>query len=220
MHKVIVERPRRLGSTWKNRKTARRLSESERRQALENDEDYDSGPQRASSARHQKWLNENLAPLRRYLMRQVERPWNKVYSEICRTIDTRSAIGLHVLQHLEQFITLDAFMQDGVVYERNCGQARPVSGLYVHPRTGLIRLAKRRRSQNERSELTLVGVSETLEYEKIEGLWFQMEYRMLATEELPEYPMGCGPTARRVLVRKRQCDRKTIQQIEQGKLME
>ncbi len=220
MHKVIVERPRILRSTWKNRKTARRLSESERRQAIENNEDYDSGPRRASSARHDKWLNENLAPLRRYLMRQVGRPWNKVYSEICRTIDTRSAIGLHVLQHLEQFITLDAFMQDGVVCERSWGGTRPVTGLYVHPRTGLIRLAKRRQSPKKRSELTLVGISETLEYEKIEGLWFRMEYRMLASEELPEYPMGCGPAARRVLIRKRQCDRKTIRQVEQGKILE
>ena len=28
-----------------------------------------------------KSLNENLAPLRRYLVRQVDRPWNKVWSE-------------------------------------------------------------------------------------------------------------------------------------------
>jgi hypothetical protein len=218
MHKVIVERPRRLGSTWKNRKTARRLSESERRQALENDEDYDSGPQRASSARHDKWLNENLAPLRRYLMRQLGRPWDKVYSEICRTIDTRSAIGLHVLQDIEQFITLDAFMEDGVVCERNWGYVRAVTGLYVHPVTGLIRLAKRRQSQRKRAEPTPVGISETLEYEKIDGLWFRMEYRMLEPDELVEHPKGCGPEARRVLIQKRQCDRKTIRQIEQDEL--
>src|SRR5258708_38763728 len=100
MQKVMVDRQRRVGSNWKNRKTALRLSETQRAQAIANAEDYDGGSGRASSARHQKHLNENLAPLRRYLMAQVGRPWDKVYGEIRGTIDTRSAIGLHVLQHL------------------------------------------------------------------------------------------------------------------------
>src|SRR5438309_9686382 len=30
----------------------------------------------------EKWLNENLAPLRRYLESNVGRPWSKVYAEI------------------------------------------------------------------------------------------------------------------------------------------
>jgi hypothetical protein len=143
MHKVIVERPRMLRSKWKNRKTALRLSASERAQAITDAEDYDSGHSRASSARHEKELNENLAPLKRYLMAQVGRPWDKVYSEICRTIDTRSVIGLHVLQHVDGFIALETFMQDGKVYERGWCSAREVSGLYVHPVTGIIRLPKR-----------------------------------------------------------------------------
>jgi hypothetical protein len=144
MHKVIVERPRVLRSKWKNRKTALRLSESQRAQAMVEAEDYDGGPTRASSARHEKDLNENLAPLRRYLLRQAGRPWDKVYSEICRTIDTRAAIGLHVLQHLEGFIARNTFLENGRVYERRRNHATEVRGLYVHPVTGIIRVAKRR----------------------------------------------------------------------------
>jgi hypothetical protein len=213
MHKVIVERPRMLRSKWKNRKTALRLSASERAQAIGEAEDYDSGQPRASSARHEKHLNENLAPLKRYLMAQVGRPWDKVYSEICRTIDTRSAIGLHVLQHVEGFIALDTFIQDGKVYERGWCSAGEVHGLYVHPVTGIIRRAKRRASQPKRPELYLVAMSEMFEYEKLDGLWFQMEYRPCHPRELAQ-----NPRMRRVLVRKSQCDRKTIRQIEQGTL--
>jgi hypothetical protein len=77
MHKVIVERPRMLRSKWKNRKTALRLSESQRAQAIRDAEDYDSVHPRASSARHEKYLNENLALLKRYLMQQMGRPWDK-----------------------------------------------------------------------------------------------------------------------------------------------
>ena len=213
MHKVIVERPRRLGSSWKNRKTALRLSASERSQAITDAEDYDSGHRRASSARHEKGLNENLAPLKRYLMAQVGRPWNKVYSEICRTIDTRSAIGLHVLQHVEDFIAVDTYIENGQVFERNRRWFMRSRGLYVHPVTGIIRLPKRRQSKPKRPELSLVAVSEMFEYEKIDGLWFQMEYRACRPDELAQ-----NPGMRRVLVRKSQCDRKTIRQIEQGKL--
>jgi hypothetical protein len=207
MHKVIVERPRMLRSKWKNRKTALRLSEDQRAQAIGDPEDYDGGPPRASAARHEKDLNENLAPLRRYLMRQVGRPWDKVYSEICRTIDTRSAIGLHVLQHVDGFIALDTFIENGRVCQRKWRVVKEVSGLYVHPVTGIIRLAKRRHPRPKRSELNLVAIHEMLEYEKIDGLWFQMEYR------------PCDPAAGealRVLVRKQQCDRKTVHRIEAG----
>jgi len=135
-----------LRSKWKNRKTALRLSVSQRAQAIVEAEDYDSGPVRASSARHEKDLNENLAPLRRYLQRQAGRPWDIVYSEICRAIDTRAAIGLHVLQHLEGFIARNTFLENGRVYERRRNHVTEVRGLYVHPVTGIIRIAKRRPS--------------------------------------------------------------------------
>jgi|HubBroStandDraft_3_1064219.scaffolds.fasta_scaffold180203_2 hypothetical protein len=220
MHKVIVERPRMLRSKWKNRKTALRLSESQRAHAIAEAEDYDGGSPRASSARHEKHLNENLAPLRRYLRRQVGRPWDKVYSEICRTIDTRSAVGLHVLQHVEGFIALDTFLENGRIYERGWYHPSEVQGLYVHPLTGIVRLAKRRPSTLKRSELNLVAVSETLEYEKIDGLWFQMEYRLREPDELVEfqgrmYRAGAlGRYAPRELIRKSQCDRTTIRRIE------
>jgi hypothetical protein len=212
MHKVIVERPRILRSKWKNRKTALRLSESQRAQAIGDAEDYDGGSPRASSARHQKHLNENLAPLQRYLMRQVGRPWEKVYSEICRTIDTRSAVGLHVLQHVDGFISLDTFIENGRVYERRCCRVEEVRGLYVHPVTRIIRIAKRRQSRPKRAEVSLVAISEMIEYEKIGGLWFQMEYRPCGPNELVERSAGA---ALRVLVRKQQCGRKTIRRIEQ-----
>ena len=34
-----------------------------------------------------KWLNENLSALRRYLVRNVGRPWSKVYGEISAVLD-------------------------------------------------------------------------------------------------------------------------------------
>ena len=220
MNKIIVERPRR-GSWQKSRKTARRLSPTERARAIHATEDYDSGPDRASSARHSKWLNENLAPLRRYLTKQVGRPWTKVYAEIRKNIDTRSAIGLHVMQHLFDFIAVNVEMEGGVLYEMGRFGRHPVRGLYVHPRTGIIRAAKPRKAAPKRPERTLIAVSETVEYEKIDGLWFRMLYRLRDADELvPGWDgtlvraIELGLRSTRELIHKQQCDRKTIRRLE------
>ncbi len=227
MHKVIVERPRILRGGWSNRKTSARLSAAQCAEATDADEDYDSGPKRASSARHGKWLNENLAPLRRYLLKQVGRPWDKVYSEIRSIVDTRSAIGLHVLQHLAGFVSLNSFLRDGVVYEQSWGGAAPVKGMYVHPVTGLLRCTKnwrRRKKQEppEKQELTFARDSDTVTYEKIDGLWFRLEYRRLDADEFVERGDGSvvraselGPGPHMTLIRKQQCDRKTTQRIQE-----
>ena len=72
MARVIVERPR--VRPHNNRKG--------RRWALEDLPSHE-GMRRAAALRgDRKELNENLAPLRRYLEGQVGRPWDKVYAEI------------------------------------------------------------------------------------------------------------------------------------------
>jgi hypothetical protein len=51
-----------------------------------------------------KELNENLSPLRRYLERQVGRPWNKVYSEIAEHLRPDNVVQQHVRDHLRNFV--------------------------------------------------------------------------------------------------------------------
>jgi len=221
MHKVIVERPRELRSNWKNLKTAQRLGLDQRMQAQNEPDDYDSGPSRAPVARHSKWLNENLAPLRRYLFKQVGRPWNKVYSEICQSIDTRSAIGLHVLQHIEDFVKRDVFFENGVPYTRVYKYIHPVEGMYVHPVTGLIRIAKVREAPVEPKPFEVVRLSRTSEFRKIDGLWFRVEFRLVGPDEFIELEDGrkvraSGAGIQRLMIDKRQCDGKTIRKIEAG----
>jgi hypothetical protein len=139
MHKVIVERPRR-GSRLPSGKTALRLSPARVGRALEEGDGYDGGPRRPQRALRDKEFNEHLAPLRRFLRRQVGRPWNKVYSEIRQGIDTRSALGLHVMQHLLQYVETVTFLDGRDVYTHGWrGRPVPVSGLYVHPVSGLLR---------------------------------------------------------------------------------
>jgi hypothetical protein len=184
------------------------------RSAVESTDDYDGGPTHASSGRRDKWLNENLAPLRRYLHAQIGRPWNKVFSEIRKNLDTRSALGLHVMQHLYQFIHVRSVLHDGAIYslhEYRCGP-QPVDGLYVHPVTGLIRYIKPKPRTHRNwwepppdAKPDFVQLSQITAYEKLDGLWFRAEYTT-------------GANGIKILVSKRQCDRKTIRRIERGEL--
>jgi len=103
-----------------------------------------------------KQLNENLAPLRRFLERQVNRPWNKVHSEISARINGRSTVQAHVLTHLKNLIYLDVeHVAPGP--DAPCGlrsrqsqwffgfQRLKPGALYVDPKDGIIKRARRRK---------------------------------------------------------------------------
>jgi len=212
MQKVIVERPR-YGSWQKNHKSGARVQAAHAEMAIQWSDDFDSGPSRASSARRDKHLNENLAPLERYLARQLGRPWDKVFSEIRKNLDTRSALGIHVMQHLGQFVTIQTTMIDDVVYGRHCGGFVPVKGLYVHPLTGLLQFKKyppRAKRWADPSEPNFVRIDGDTGYVKIDGLWF------LAVYGDPDPKKLATGHPSRSIVSKRQCDTRTIRKIESG----
>lgn len=134
MDKLICERER-IGSDNRSKKIGSRIS-------LKNDFDSDFGPTFIPNGRRRvygyksKELNENLSPLYRFLNASIGRCWDDVYSDIRTNIDTRSAIGLHIMQHLydriEQFPIIVAGVPYGPYYNRE------VDGLYIHPETRLL----------------------------------------------------------------------------------
>lgn len=139
MSKVIVERPR-GGRSWPARPG--------RTRALADD---DGEPLRAKGAREPKGparksksLNENLAPLRRFLESQAGRPWNKVYAELSENLKPTSTVQQHVRDHVEDFVAVKTRMRAGEVYVagrwgRDMSLKESYQRLYVHPRTGLLR---------------------------------------------------------------------------------
>lgn len=135
LYKVIVERPR----AWKGG--------YERAARLRDDHD---GPARLGMRAGYAGveLNENLAPLRRYLLSQVGRPWDKVFSEICTGIDRRNTVQQHIHQHIEDFIATRVRIQGEALVDLTSWHRFPkVAGirqqLFVDPRTGLIRINKK-----------------------------------------------------------------------------
>jgi hypothetical protein len=147
MSKVIVERAR-PGSSWH---VARRLHRLDPKQIAVSEDADDPFPLRigharaASLGKFRKCLNENLAPLRRYLNSQVGRRWDDVFSDISANIRLDNAVQKHVRDHVQDFVAVTTFLQDGEIFivdrygrPQALAHTRWPPSLYVHPVTGVL----------------------------------------------------------------------------------
>lgn len=131
-----------------------------------------------------KDLSDVLNPLKGYLRANLGRPWDKIYSELCQNLDRRSVSGNHVFQHIWDFVAKNCWIgqETRKVYElHNRGWSSLVNGFYVHPFTGLLKEQKLPSKKSERAvkkakePVTLIKLSPTSWYEKLEGIWYYLE---------------------------------------------
>ena len=191
MAKVIVERPRRGGGVRTPKGERRR----EQRLGLAQLRKHEGIKRRWGN--DLKGLNENLAPLRRFLRSRCGKPWDKVYAEICERINRNSAVQLHIWQHLVQFVCTSTIEVDGEVRDSKGEGVRPE--FYVHPRTGLLRLNERYRDRHwrlfgtvrpavpESDPLTLAFLDWTRLCQKVDGVWYEFKIRPLPESGPPVY---------------------------------
>ena len=148
MANVVTERPRR-GHGNKSKKTTGRSI-----RGYDPDRDYDEATRLPVARGRQygyeaKEFSDLINPLGRYLRSCIGRPWNKVHSELSHRLDRRSLSGLHIWGHIRWEIETDCYIgEDRLAYsnDRTYGLSEyPVDGLYVHPKTGLIREQRRPR---------------------------------------------------------------------------
>jgi hypothetical protein len=174
MAKVIVERPRH-GPRQKYRKGYRK-----RWQKL-NPEDWPHHESIYAKGRS-KFFNEHLGPLRRYLRKQVGRPWNKVFSEICQNLRVDSAVQSHVRDHLEDFVETRVIDVDGVLCSSNHPVGWPLvrsswKEFYVCPRTGLLRTIRSRKVLRQKTPVERIKIDENREYRLMNGIWYELALR-------------------------------------------
>ena len=129
MFEVIIERPRwgsRMGHPRRAKRMDAKVTAARDPDALLSKLGMQRG---AKFARSSKSLNENLAPLRRYLEKQVNRPWDKVWSEICENLSTASTVQQHVRDHIVDFVAVQSFAKNGVVFvaRRHHGAPLPLT---------------------------------------------------------------------------------------------
>jgi hypothetical protein len=168
MAKVIVERPRRLDSAARR---GRAVAHDVKPKII----GLRRGVQEVGGF---KMLNENLAPLRRYLDRQVGRPWNKVYSEIAAGLKVTSTVQQHVRDHISDFVQLHPSEQ---VRQYRWSQRPWFQPLYVDPADGLLKRTERHpwvKALAARTKpvpaVDRIRLGEGLELRRIAGLWFEV----------------------------------------------
>lgn len=138
MAKVIVERPRTGGKGG-------------RPPRYEKNADMDDLPVKEGMRRRhsedRKELNENLRPLERYLNKQVGRPWDKIWADICKNLRNDSAVQKHVRDHVWNFVEKNVVMKNNIPHysqRYTSGPLRPLhkGDLYIHPGTGILTRVK------------------------------------------------------------------------------
>ncbi len=111
----------------------------------------ESMTKRYKAAWDYKEFNENFNPLFGMVRKNANRPWDKVYSELCRNFNMSSVINQHILTHLFDFVETKTKMVDGIVhchntYNRHGDDYIPLKNsyceYYVHPVDGLLKRNK------------------------------------------------------------------------------
>ncbi|MGB0907228.1 MAG: hypothetical protein ACPGVT_07025 [Maricaulaceae bacterium] len=190
MFKVIVERPRR-GSRYAIKSKIRYDKHSDRSRV--------TGKRLVMEATGcTKYLNENLAPLRRYLGRQIGRRWDDVFSEICARLDTGSTVKMHVREHLDDFVTRKVWRDDeGVLMaSAHWGDVVKLSDVwgyyFVYPDDGTlqdiraycrkngIKHRRKRWTDTYRKDQTAIRanikrVSDVIWHVCLRGIWYRFE---------------------------------------------
>ena len=177
MFEVIIERPRWNGGRGSHGKGRRAEPRRQHDAPLW---------EPVSLGRGTKSLNENLAPLRRFLERRVGRPWDAVRGEICALITPRSAVQKHVLDHVKQMVEENAVLIDGRPHhpggslghcQRSPILCRGWGGFYVCPRTGVLRVATERRPRPKREpDPDVKRVDDLHEARRIGGVWYLVTF--------------------------------------------
>jgi hypothetical protein len=137
MFKVIVERPRWGASHVKSAKLKGKVSQGIKQIGLKR--------HAGIGAPYTKSLNENLAPLVRFLRSRRGKSWDAVFSEICAGLDTGSTVKMHVRQHIEDYVLTrisigrhGEWMFEGEVLERE-GRWFRRRPFFVDPQDGLLK---------------------------------------------------------------------------------
>lgn len=107
-------------------------------------------------ARHNggsKYLTDDLEPLIRYLRSNVGQHWDKVYSDLSRSLDRSTTIGQHVFDHLKHMVHTNGVKDDRRLITHDGRAPRDITDgswfrvpeFYVHPKSGVLMQIKPKR---------------------------------------------------------------------------
>lgn len=204
--KVLCEQPR--PRSWDKYRNYRNLDKFERQydDAFDDDDGepfagVGSGYRESMKYRfgyNAKSFGEHLSPLYGLIRKNVGRKWDKVYSELKKNFDARSAAGNHIFQHLYDQLAnpSETFIgDDGKVWigPRRYFGAQALRDsyyeFYVDPRDGILKRNLKRKTYRQvyrqrqleaerKAAKTKRVVDKTTELHFINGVWFEVKYQV------------------------------------------
>lgn len=138
-----------------------------------------------------KEFTDVLNPLRGLLEKNVGRPWDDVYSELCKGLDRRSVTGQHVFTHLWDYVDRNTVVcVDGKIrcWSNSGGYYGTPDHFYVHPVTGILCANPDRfrgwgwYKVKENADVDYLPIWKREDglggegYKRIDGLWYQVEW--------------------------------------------
>lgn len=183
MLKVLVERERYHGDGGK----------SKPHKGYDKNKEIDDLPSLEGMSRRsgkEKHSSFNYSILRRFLEKNVNRLWNDVYSEICRNISKKSKSGIWIHENLWWIVRKNVSIINDTPHYLNRYAHGFVelnnNDLYICPKTGLLRIHKcSKKVSTEKKEVTLINVSDTIRYEKIDGIWYEVTVVSYESNKVP-----------------------------------
>ena len=95
-----------------------------------------------------KYFNDNLEPMIRFLNSMVGKNWNKVHATLCSRLSKRTVAGLHVFNHLYDFVHVNTCIEGNKIFYYWFGQYQELLSrekwpqFYVNHKTGQLMKAK------------------------------------------------------------------------------
>jgi hypothetical protein len=117
--------------------------------------------------------------MRRFLQSQLDKPWDHVYSKICRML-AMPIKKIDDLHDVELHVVID---NEGQLVDARGMQLAP-GDFYVHPETGALMqvpIGSRRRYQRRKSYLQLL-VNDGHRYVRIKRIWYDVEFASLPAD--------------------------------------
>ncbi|MCI0527036.1 MAG: hypothetical protein L0Y56_06270 [Nitrospira sp.] len=133
MAKVLTERPR-VGGAVSNKKSFAAANTPRTKRHFKGVKD-DLSPKRESMRKRHRYrfggkeFSDHIQPLRRYLESQAGRPWDKVWSDVCKRLKGNGLQAQHVKDHVKSYV--GGIPHSGQTYFRNEEWFRPDTPVYV-----------------------------------------------------------------------------------------
>lgn len=220
MSKVVTERPR-VGHSRPSLKTALRLSKDQF-----DADDHGSNRHPVSRRRQHGWdakeFTDVLGPLRKFLHSQLGRPWDKVYSDLSKSLDRRSLTGIHIWNHVKWEVVQNVILHDGVWVhsEARFGTHAKVRGFYVNPAGILSYQAYKNPDYRKKVDPNVKKINETVELRRINGVWFHVVIeKKVRVERYPQISLKTGVTTYKtytvetLIEKKRQLGKKELRDL-------